>query len=331
MRYSTASTSRATTSPMMPPDAAAYGGAGWSPRTRTHIEEIGTLWKACGVADEFGPLRRVLLHRPGDELNRVDDVDAAQMLALPDAVRAAEEHDALAEAYRANDVDVAYIEPGGAAPPNLMFAADLVFMTPAGAIVARPASTVRAGEERLIARRLAALGVPILRTVAGTGVFEGADAMWLDPATVLIGRGLRTSTEGAAQVAATLGEQQVTALVVDLPHGAMHLMGQIRIADRDLAFVRPGRTPWSAIDALRTRGYEVRFFPDDDEMDRGFAHNFVTLGPRRIIMPAGNPVTERAYHDAGIECITVTVDELRKAAGAVGCLTAVLHRSAGSR
>ena len=48
-----------------------------------------------------------------------------------------------------------------------MFVADLMFMTPEGAILGRPASTVRAGEERLVARRLAELGVPILRVVRG--------------------------------------------------------------------------------------------------------------------------------------------------------------------
>ena len=98
-------------------------------------------------------------------------------------------------------------------------------MTPEGAILGRPASTVRAGEERWIARRLADLGIPIARTVRGQGTFEGADAMWLDATTVLVGRGLRTNAEGAAQVAATLGEMGVETIVVDMPWGTMHLMG----------------------------------------------------------------------------------------------------------
>lgn len=49
----------------------------------------------------------------------------------------------------------------------------------------------------------------------------------------------------------------------------------------------------------------------------GFAHNFVTLGPRRILMPAGRPVSEASYRDAGVECHTVAVDELIKAAGEI--------------
>jgi len=50
----------------------------------------------------------------------------------------------------------------------LMFVSDLMFMTPEGAVLARPASTVRAGEERWVARRLAELGVPILKGMLHT-------------------------------------------------------------------------------------------------------------------------------------------------------------------
>jgi arginine deiminase len=309
--------------------AAAYGGAAWSPRTASLTEEIGSLWHACGVRDEFAPLRAVLLHRPGAELAAAAaDPDACLMLAVPDTAGAGREHDELAAAYRAAGVDVAYVEPAGAPPPNLMFVADLMFMTPAGAILARPASTVRAGEERWVARRLADLGIPILRSVGGSGVFEGADAMWLDAGTVLLGRGLRTNASGAAQVAAALAELGVGTVQVDLPHAAMHLMGQIRIVDRDLAFVQSGRVPWSALDALRAHGYDVQPFPDEAEMARGFAHNFVTLGPRRILMPAGNPRSEARYRELGIDCVVVGIGELQKAAGAIGCLSGVLRRGA---
>ena len=91
------------------------------------------------------------------------------------------QHDDLADAYRANGVQVVYVDPGHLPPPNQMFCADLFVMTPSGAIVGRPASTVRAGEERWIARRLADCGVPILRSVGGRGTFEGADLCWLAP------------------------------------------------------------------------------------------------------------------------------------------------------
>ena len=310
--------------------AAAYGGANWKARAGSLADELGSVWADCGIDSEYATLASVLLHRPGAELLGVTEADEHLMLDTPDAARAAAQHDALAAAYRAAGVRVAYVEPGPPdgppPPPNQMFCADLFVMTPSGAIVGRPASTVRAGEERWIARRLADLGVPILRSVGGRGTFEGADLCWLSPDSALIGRGLRTNGEGAAQVAATLAEIGARAEVVDLPHTSMHLMGEVRFVDRDLAFASAGRIPWTALDRLRHHGYEVRFFPDEHEMMTGFGHNFVTLGPRTILMPDGCPRSRAAYEAAGVACVTVEMDEIHKCAGGIGCLTGVVTR-----
>lgn len=211
------------------------------------------------------------------------------MLSRPELARAQAQHDALAAAYRRAGVEVHYVQPSGTSKPNQMFVADLMFMTPEGAILARPASTVRAGEERHVARRLADLGVPILCSIRGKGIFEGADAAWLDPHTVLLGIGLRTNPERERQVATLLAEMGVEVITVTLAYGAMHLMGSLRFADRDLALVWQGRIPYLAVEALRARGYQVACLPDEDEIRRGFALNFVTLSPRQILMPAGPP------------------------------------------
>lgn len=306
--------------------ASAYGGPGWSPRTTSLRQEIGTLWQSCGVTTEWSPLKAILLHRPGVELIESVDPDELQMLGSLDVAKAQHQHDALAQAFWDAGVSVYYVDPPGSAPPNLMFVADLLFMTPEGAILGRPASTVRAGEERFVARRLAELGIPILRTVRGTGTFEGADAAWLDRNRVLLATGLRTNAEGAAQVTALLHEMELEVIPVGLPYGAMHLMGQLRFADRDLAIAWPGRVPYAAVEALRSQGYTLLFLPDEEEAQRGMALNFVTLCPRQILMPAGNPVTRAFYEDAGIFCHTVEVDELLKAAGGIGCLTGILER-----
>jgi N-dimethylarginine dimethylaminohydrolase len=306
--------------------AAAYGGPGWSPRITSLRQEIGGVWKTCGVTTEWLPLNAVLLHRPSVELTQGTDPDAAQMLGALDMDRAQRQHNALARVYQEAGVDVYYLVPREVPPPNLMFVADLMFMTPEGAIVGRPASTVRAGEERLLARRLGELGVPILRTVRGRGTFEGADAAWIDPGTVMLATGLRTNQEGAAQVMSLLQEMGVEVIHVGLPYGAMHLMGQLRCADHDLAIAWPGRVPYGAVEALRARGYTVLFLPDEGEAKRGMALNFVTLSPRQILMAAGNPVTQAFYERAGITCRTVEIGELARAAGGIGCLTGVLER-----
>jgi N-dimethylarginine dimethylaminohydrolase len=306
--------------------ASAYGGPGWSPRTNSLHDEIGRLWAQCGVATEWAPLRAVLLHRPGQELAGVADADRWQLLEKLDGRLAQEQHDFLAAAYLGHGISVHYVDPPCQPPPNLIFVADLLFMTPEGAIVGRPASTVRAGEERWLARRLAELGVPILRTVRGTGTFEGADAAWIDSRTVLLATGLRTNQEGAAQVTALLQELGVQVVPAGLPYGAMHLMGVLRLVDQDLAIGWHGRVPYAAVEALRARGCTVRFLPPASACECPVALNFVTLGPRRILMAAGCPATQAFFEALGIACQTVQIDELARAAGGIGCLTGMLER-----
>ena len=311
----------------MNPFEATYGGDGWSPRTQSLQQELGTLWCACGIDSEWAPLKKVLLHAPGGELKAsMDDYDAAQMLEPLDVAKARGQHEDMAAAYENLGIDVVYVKPDEPAAPNQMFVADLMAATPEGVIVARPASTVRAGEERWVARRLAGMGVPIVKSVRGTGTFEGADLMWLRPEVAIVGRGLRTNDEGANQVESILTEIGAEVIQVDLPYGSMRLMGMLRIADKDLGLAYPNRLVHRAVEAAKHCGLEVAFVPATEELRTGSAFNFVCLGPREILMPAGNPQTRSYYESLGIQCHTVDVSELRKAAGAVGCLTGIVER-----
>jgi len=307
--------------------AAAYGGDNWSQREASHAEDIGQIWASCGIDSEWRDLKSVLLHCPGEELNTVQaDPEAAQMLAAVDLLKAKDEHAAMVEAFSAAKVEVHFVEPDMPCRPNQMFCADLMVMTPQGAILARPASTVRAGEERWVARKLAALGIPLLATLTGKATFEGADLMWIDETTAMIGRGLRTNDQAIMQIEALLARIGIELIAVDMPFGTMHFMGMLRIVDHDLAICWPRRTPHRTVRILQERGYTVQFpaFADDQESHRGI--NFVTLGPRRILMVSGLPKIQSYYESLGIECLTCPTDELSRAAGNVGCLTAVLQR-----
>jgi N-dimethylarginine dimethylaminohydrolase len=106
----------------------------------------------------------------------------------------------------------------------------------------------------------------------------------------------------------------------------MHLMGSLRFADKNLGLVYPNRLAHRAVEALQRCGIEVAFVPRTDELRNGSAFNFVCIGPREILMPSGNPRTQSYFESLGIKCHTVDVSELRKAAGAVGCLTGIVER-----
>ncbi|MHA2362090.1 MAG: dimethylarginine dimethylaminohydrolase family protein, partial [Candidatus Thorarchaeota archaeon] len=303
----------------------AYGGDRWSPRTDSLQKEIGSIWSSCGINSEWAKLKSVLLHRPGIEMEILSDPDAVQMLEIPNIQEAMKQHDAIAHQYRNAQVEVNYIEPKETPTPNLMFVADLLFMTPEGIILSRPASTVRAGEERIVAVRLAEMGIPILTSIRGNGTFEGADALWINPGTVILGIGIRTNKEGAEQVSRYLDTMDVKVITVELHAGSMHLMGVLRFANDNLAIGIEKRTPKKAAKELKKHGYDVLYLPDFDEIRR-MALNFVTLGPNQILMASGCPKSQKFFEKAGIKCQTVEIGELAKAAGGIGCLTGVLER-----
>ncbi|MFW9804966.1 MAG: dimethylarginine dimethylaminohydrolase family protein [Candidatus Thorarchaeota archaeon] len=303
-----------------------YGGEGWSPRKESMKEEIGTIWSSCGVNTEWTRLKRVLLHCPGIELTGISDPDKVQMIEVPFIEVITKQHDDIAAAFRKARVAVSYVEPSAKPPPNLMFVADLLFTTPEGVILARPASSVRAGEERFVAESLSRLGIPVLRSIRGNGTFEGADAAWLNPDTVMIGVGFRTNREGASQVSSLLREMGIETVEAELLPGSMHLMGDLRFADRDLAICRPSRVSGKTLEALHEHGFSTHFAPDESEISLGLSMNFVTLGPKQILTADGNPKTQAFYEDLGLKCQLVDIREVTKAAGGIGCLTGILER-----
>ena len=280
-----------------------------------------------GSGSECGTLRSVLLRRPGPELDAIEDFDAVQMRSDLNPELARAQHDALAAAYEAHGVVVHHVESGRIDKPNSFFLRDLMLMTPEGAIITRPASTVRAGEERLVAEALGRLGVPILMSVHGTGTFEGADVSWVNEDLCFLAEGLRTNEEGANQVERMLREIGVKDVIrVGLPYGAMHLDGLLNFVDRDCAVVWARRTPFKIVQTLKQRGFRILEVVDEKEAQACLPMNFVALKPGEILMPSGGDQMRAVYESAGVTCHQVHISELIKAGGGIHCMTGFLKR-----
>ena len=310
-------------------------GAGWRGRARTHSAEVaaGAVWAGFGLRSHVDPLRAVLLAWPDDGLAFSGSPADWLMDERPDLERMRDEAQGLAETYLRSGAEVRWIRgPGTAsrvaapdcAPPNIIFACDLFFMTPEGAVLARMAAEQRAGEERIVAVALAETGVPILATPRGNATFEGADAMWIRPDLVAVGVGRRTNEEGFRTVARVLADQGVDCVSVEIPSTVQHLLGSVNLVDHDLA-VAWGASP--SMRALLARvGMTVLDFESTAEVVAGRALNFVTLAPREIVMPAGSPLTRRRLEAAGVKVHEQSVAQYLRAAGGIGCLTGVLAR-----
>jgi N-dimethylarginine dimethylaminohydrolase len=291
--------------------------------TEDFTEYWGGDW---GCDSEVGKLRAVLLRKPGKEIEGIDDPEDCRWLDAMDANIAREQHDALAELYRIQGVEVQYVENMRDDKPNAMFMRDNVLMTPQGAIVGRQAMACRRGEERYAAEALARLGVPIVRTISGRGIFETACCLWVDAGTVILGTGNRANKEGAQQVEKALGSMGVEHfLQLPIPYGDAHIDSIISFVDKKTAVFDPARLPWNVWTVLKNRGYKLFEAPSPVET-RDLALNFVALAPGKIVMAAGYPETKEFLQAWGISVHEVEIAELRKGWGSLHCMTAVLKR-----
>ena len=307
-------------------DIDALPGERWFPDPAPFEEDLPRDWGDWGVASEVDDLKAVLVRRPGRE---VDDFDyqLARFMAPVDAAKMRAEHDRLTGLYRQYGVAVHYIEVQRDDRPNALFCRDLVFMTPEGAILARPAMRARRGEERYAAKALADLGVPIIKTVNGHGLFEGAMGMWVDRETVILATGVRTNRSGCEQVAAELTRMGVTQIVpMAIPYGHAHIDGLLNFAARDVAMIHASQVPYDVVDILKHKGFNILEAPSQTEAKQNLAINFVALKPGLVIQPGGNPRTRAVLESSGIEVIPVDIPEILKGAGGIHCMTAFLKR-----
>lgn len=307
-------------------DHATYGGPGFAPRAADMAADIrqGVLWKRCGVSSEIAPLRDVLLSVPGQELCFADPPERWLMLDRIDLPAIRGEFEAVASLFTSLGVDVTRYVPPSPPPPNFIFMRDLFLMTPQGAVLARMGAAARAGEERFAAHALATLGVPILHTIHGDATFEGADALWLNAHTLLLGVGRRTSRSTASQLQAVL--EGIDVIAVDMPGGVQHLLGVVNFVRDDLAVAMRDKVTVALRSTLEAAGVRLLELEPTREVVVGRAMNFVTVSPGHVVMPAGCPTTKQIFEAQDIRCDEVEITQYLRAAGGLGCITGILRR-----
>lgn len=309
------------------PDIDAIPGERWFPKETGFEEDMPLYWGDWGVCSEVADLKAVLMRRPGREIEKFvasevrfsdEPVDAALMRA---------QHDRVADIYRAHGVKVYYVEEQREDRPNAVFCRDLFLMTPEGAIISRPGMASRRGEERYVAKRLMELGVPIVRTICGNGLFEGANAMWVDRHTIVLSTGVRCNRDGFDQVCYELRRMGVTEIIhMQQPYSNIHIDGLMNAASEDIVMLHAAQIPYDVVDALKKKGMKILDAPSQTEVRQGFGCNFVALRPGLVVMPSGNPRCQELLEKNGVQVIPVDVSEIIKGRGAIHCITAFLKR-----
>lgn len=283
---------------------------------------------------EVGRLTTVVVKHVRDAF--VDDatIDAQWMpldfTARPDLERAIAEHDAFIEILRSHGAHVHLLPYDARTTLDSIYTRDASIVTPHGVILCSMGKRLRGEEPSSQERAFRRLGIPILGSIVPPGQVEGGDQLWFDAATVVVGRGYRTNTEGIRQLRLLLGSA-VDIVEVPLPHWrgereVMHLMSLISLLDRDLAVVYSPLLPVPFREWLLERGYHLVEVPDQEFDTMGT--NVLALAPRVGLTLAGNSLTRAALERAGVQVIEYQGLEIStKGVGGPTCLTRPLTRA----
>ncbi len=305
-----------------------------SPGTATPVLNGAITRAGYGVSDEFSPLQRVLVRRPGPEFADLEQYRLWGYPGMPDLEKAQAEHDSFTAILRAEGVEVIYQEEVHPHKREPLFTHDASIMTPAGSILCRSGNPLRRGEEEYARRTYEHLGIPVLAAVGGDGTVDGGDTLWLDSGTFLVGHSYRTNHDGYRQLRSAMeGTVAEQVIQVPLPHylgpaHVLHLMSVISPVDRDLAVVYPRLAPVLLLGLLQERGIRWVAVPDAEFETLGC--NVLAISPRNVVIHSGNPVTRHLLEKEGCRVHEYTGEQISVIpCGGPTCLTRPLLRVAG--
>lgn len=249
-----------------------------------------------------------------------------------DPVRAASQHARLSALVEAAGARIDWLD-GADGLADSVFTHDPSLMTDRGAVILSMGKALRGPEPELHEACYRKLGIAVLGRIEAPGQVEGGDCVWLDRATLAVGRGVRTNEAGIRQLAALLEPLGVAVHGFDLPlwHGeeaCLHLMSVISPLADDLALVHAPLLPAPFWQMLRARGIMlVEGDPDEFAASNGLSLNVLATAPRAAIAVAGFPRTKAAMERAGCRVDTFEADALCIACeGGPTCLTRPILR-----
>ncbi|MFQ6015977.1 MAG: arginine deiminase family protein [Anaerolineae bacterium] len=305
-----------------------------------------------GAQTEYGPLKKVLMHRPGEEMEVLapHNLEAFHFSRMVDLTIFQREFDNLATALEESGVEVILLtdllqdEPQAlhyiARRPNMTYTRDLAVVTKGGAILMSMCQKGRKGDEWVIGRAMQKLGIPILGRIEPPGILEGGGIEFLSERTAIVALCDRANEVAIRQLCdLLLGEYLDEIVMVPTPEGEIHIDGILMIVDRDLAVAyrpslefypstlfRAGRSPqyiWLP-DFLEERGVEL-VETTHRERDMEFI-NYITVAPRQVIGYEWAIRTSQEIERRGGKATGIPGGELVKGNAGPHCMTCPLLR-----
>ncbi|MBN2336566.1 hypothetical protein JXL21_13490 [Candidatus Bathyarchaeota archaeon] len=302
-----------------------------------------------GAQTEYGRLRKVLMHRPGEGMRVVTAGNKNDYLYRDPVYWKAfqEEHDTFVDALKAEGVEVEMLtdllderhaQIAGVLP-NMVYTRDVAMVNNLGANILRMTYAARFVEPTLMEKAFNKLGVPIAHRVTLPGMVEGGDFVWFDEDTPMMGFGTRSNEHGVHQMRdSMLGRCAKEFVAQPLPSWRVHLDGALMMMSPDLALFHPtslklfpayvygedGVELMWLEDYLKERGVEL-IYCNDTEI-RVFGSNIIGLGGGKCVSYEWNERIIPLLEDRGFDVIKIPGSQLSIGGGGPHCMTCPILR-----
>lgn len=196
--------------------------------------------------------------------------------------------------------------------PDSVFVEDAAIILPEAAVITRPGADSRKPETESVARALSPHRK--LLFIREPATLDGGDVLVVGK-RIFIGLSTRSNNEAVDQLEELLHQFGYTVTGVPL-HGCLHLKSAVtRVDDKTLLINRD----W--VDAGSFSGCELI----DVDPAEPYAANCLPIDDA-VIYPTSFPKTREKLEKHGYKIVSVEVDELAKAEGAVTCCSLIIDR-----
>ncbi|MCB0020702.1 MAG: hypothetical protein KDE09_23070 [Anaerolineales bacterium] len=305
--------------------------------------------KGYGVRNAYGDLKRVLMHRPGPELNLVTPQTLREFNfdAPVDPERFIDDYETMRGLFHTHGVETVLLTEVLADDadaisfinrrPNMTYTRDLAAVFQSGAVLMGPHLKGRWGDQRMMGRAFQKLGVPVLGGVDQPGFLEGGGVTLIGEDTAVASLCDRANEAGTRALRdLVLGRDVKYFLEVPLPFGFIHIDGIFMVLDEKLCLVhKPSFQVFPCMlyeagkaeprhvmftDFLEERGFDCIELTDQERVD-GLLNVVVTQRGKRAIGFAGAERIGTEMAKRGWQLDSFPSEELFLGNGGAHCMT----------
>lgn len=287
-----------------------------------------------GAQSEYTPLKRAIMHRPSDEVNRVTESNKREFLykSTVSKEKMQKEHDSYVQFLTDENVDVILVED--TVCPNMLFTRDTASVTKKGALLMRPKYAARFFEPVYLKKIFETLNIPVMEITKGC--CEGGDLVYLNEDTLLVGTGPRTDLDGLSQITSLLlGKTVKEIIAVPLPSTRVHLDGTLMLLNKDTAIMHADSLLFPA-NLLREN--ELVLIPEFltdlgfDLIDvttkevKAFGPNVLVVNPHTVVSYSWNTRIISELKERSFDVFSLEGHHLVMAAGGPHCMVCPVLR-----